>query len=323
MAQCRTKKPRRYLDATGRASSIAATNLASCGSSQKSGRGPSRNSFGSVKIRTTFWRTRRQARYFVSDARHVAVRRGEKSLGRRIISNVREIPWTKRLGKAAHTWKFYLRGTPRVFFSGFLPTPARLGQHALLFAAEFACTLTTTDNTFVFEQATLPEALAAAWEAPVSLTNRMLSRVFYPGSFRKRIGVQRWGYTSSLHYSSEYAVGQTGILDIIERFNSRTDSERSVADFGAFLDLAEQKRRFVIKSLLRADGVSHAAYEDRFGSTIEEDFPALNELLELGLAVNSTSSFRLTDNGLSWSDTIGPWLYSEAVTNRMGSYELA
>jgi oxygen-independent coproporphyrinogen-3 oxidase len=130
-------------------------------------------------------------------------------------------------------------------------------------------------------------------------------------------------YTSSLHYSSEYAVGQPGILDIIERFNSRTDSERSAADYGAFLDIPEQKRRFVIKSLLRADGVSHTAYQDRFGSTIPEDFPALTELLELDLAVNSTSSLRLTDNGLSWSDTIGPWLYSEAVTSRMGSYELA
>lgn len=130
-------------------------------------------------------------------------------------------------------------------------------------------------------------------------------------------------YTRSLHYSSEYAIGQPGILEIIERFNSRSDTERGAADYGAFLDVPEQKRRFVIKSLLRADGISHTAYQSRFDAHFIEDFSALTELVDLGLAVNSPSSLQLTDIGLSWSDTIGPWLYSEAVTSRMGAYELA
>ena len=50
-------------------------------------------------------------------------------------------------------------------------------------------------------------------------------------------------YTRSLHYSTEYAVGQTGVKKIIQNFNERTTNQFTVADFGATLDLAEQKRR--------------------------------------------------------------------------------
>jgi hypothetical protein len=30
---------------------------------------------------------------------------------------------------------------------------------------------------------------------------------------------------------------------------------------------------------------------------------------------------RLTAEGLSWTDTIGPWLYSEDMTQRMQTYQ--
>ena len=130
-------------------------------------------------------------------------------------------------------------------------------------------------------------------------------------------------YTQALHYSTEYAVGQPGVLSIINQFNARTTTEHGVADYGARLDSDEQKLRYVIKSLLRSDGISHEAYRDRFDSSIYDDVPALNDLGELGLAEVCNGTFRLTEEGISWSDTIGPWLYSEAVTNRMDAYELA
>ena len=53
------------------------------------------------------------------------------------------------------------------------------------------------------------------------------------------------------------------------------------------------------------------------------DFPQLKELTELDLTVESNDSLRLNDEGLAWSDTIGPWLYSDAMTARMSAYELA
>lgn len=130
-------------------------------------------------------------------------------------------------------------------------------------------------------------------------------------------------YTQSLHYSSEYAVGQVGVKRIIEAFNRRESHELSVADYGVALDLAEQKRRFLIKSLLRADGLSLDAYRLRFGSAVDVDFPQLEELSQLGLMDDSAcSSLRLNAEGIAWSDTIGPWLYSDSITEKMQAYEL-
>ena len=130
-------------------------------------------------------------------------------------------------------------------------------------------------------------------------------------------------YTRSLHYSTEYAVGQTGVKMIIQDFNARNAASYGSADFGARLSLEEQKLRYVIKSLLRAEGVFHVAYQQRFGSEMHDDAPQLRELSELGLATDDGVALRLNDEGLTWSDTIGPWLYSESVTERMDAYELA
>ena len=130
-------------------------------------------------------------------------------------------------------------------------------------------------------------------------------------------------YTRELHYSSEYAVGQPGVRGIIERFNSRNATDHSLVHYGIRLDEFEQRLRYVIKSLLRAEGVSQPGYRNRFGSDPFDDLPALAELLDLGLAENSSSAFTLTTEGMAASDTIGPWLYSEAVTNQMDAYQLS
>jgi oxygen-independent coproporphyrinogen-3 oxidase len=130
-------------------------------------------------------------------------------------------------------------------------------------------------------------------------------------------------YTNFLHYSSEYAVGQTGVKTIIESFNTRNAADYAVADYGAALNFEEKKRRFVVKSLLRAEGVSHADYQRLFGGAMMPDLPQLQELSDLGLLTESDGWLRLNDEGLTWSDTIGPWLYSDAITARMDAYELA
>lgn len=130
-------------------------------------------------------------------------------------------------------------------------------------------------------------------------------------------------YTRGLHYSSEYAVGQVGVKRIIEAFNQLQSTQFSCADYGVALDPSEQKLRFLIKSLLRADGLSHEAYASRFGSAVEVDFPQLVALSQLDLVDRShTSVVRLNAEGLSWSDTIGPWLYSDPVIEKMQAYEL-
>ena len=130
-------------------------------------------------------------------------------------------------------------------------------------------------------------------------------------------------YTQALHYSTEYAVAQSSVHSIIERFNHRDTSAFRFADYGVLLNPGEQKLRYVIKSLLRSDGIVHRHYQDRFHGSVLSDLSALQELAKMGLADDGVGAFRLNEEGLSWSDTIGPWLYSEAVTSRMDAYEYA
>ena len=125
-------------------------------------------------------------------------------------------------------------------------------------------------------------------------------------------------YTRALHYSSEYAVGQSGVREIISAFG---DADFAHASYGVRLSLEEQRRRDLLKSLLREDGLEVARYRARFQSDPVMDFPALEELLALGLAVLSSDRLKLTAEGLARSDTLGPWLYSEAVQADMREYE--
>ncbi len=136
------------------------------------------------------------------------------------------------------------------------------------------------------------------------------------------IGPGARSYTRTLHYSSEYAVGQTGVRKIISDFSSRPSQDFASADYGVRLSPEEQRRRYVIKSLLRMPGLAFAAYRARFASEVDDDFPQLAELTQLDLAVREGDVLRLTAEGLSWSDVIGPWLYSREVTAAMEAYEL-
>lgn len=63
--------------------------------------------------------------------------------------------WERR-----HTCGSFTYAAHQAFFAGFLPTPATPGSHPRLFAAEFAGSVSTTESTFVFAEATLPQALA-------------------------------------------------------------------------------------------------------------------------------------------------------------------
>jgi hypothetical protein len=64
--------------------------------------------------------------------------------------------WEKRHSPGSFTYAAH-----HAFFAGFLPTPlAPAGPHPRLFAAEFVGSTSTTESTYVFPEATLPEALA-------------------------------------------------------------------------------------------------------------------------------------------------------------------
>ena len=137
------------------------------------------------------------------------------------------------------------------------------------------------------------------------------------------IGAGARSYTAALHYSSEWAVSRTSVRAILDDYILRSAERFSVADYGCTLDAIEQRCRYLIKSLLRADGLDVAAYVRRFGSVACDEFPELTELSELGAAEWNGDILRLTLQGFEWSDVIGPWLFSGQTAARMEAFAVA
>jgi coproporphyrinogen III oxidase-like Fe-S oxidoreductase len=131
-------------------------------------------------------------------------------------------------------------------------------------------------------------------------------------------------YTTALHYSFDYAVGSASVKSIVADFLERSAHGFTTAEIGFWLDGDEQRRRWLLKSLLRIEGVDFPAYRRRFGTGLIDDFPELERLGELGWVEGMGSDGRLrpTVEGLAFSDTIGPWLFSDGVRKAMDAWEL-
>ncbi|MEM7037411.1 MAG: STM4012 family radical SAM protein [Bacteroidota bacterium] len=139
------------------------------------------------------------------------------------------------------------------------------------------------------------------------------------------LGVGARSYTRGLHYSSRYAVGRNGLRNIISAYNSATEADFAEIPYGVRLSLTEQKRRYVIQSLLHFEGLSAAEYAHWFGAEVVTDMVELGDLERAGLAKweeNSDARMILTEKGMALSDAIGPWLYSAQVRDKMEAYEL-
>ncbi|WP_327009444.1 STM4012 family radical SAM protein [Dactylosporangium sp. NBC_01737] len=130
------------------------------------------------------------------------------------------------------------------------------------------------------------------------------------------LGCGARSYTSRLHYSFDYAVSVRQVRGIIEDYLARPAEDFDVAEVGFVLDGTEQRRRWLLKSLLRAPGVVPADYLARFGTDVDDDFPALRLLRETG----HVDGHRLTAEGLAHSDAIGPWLTSDGVRAAMAGH---
>lgn len=131
------------------------------------------------------------------------------------------------------------------------------------------------------------------------------------------LGAGARSYTSGLHYSGGYAVERGATRAIVEAYVAQDTVAFAQAWHGFVLDADEQRRRFVIQSLLTEPGLSHAAYTQRFGSRCGDDLPQLAELSALELADDDGQLLRLNARGVARSDTIGPWLASPHVRQLM------
>src|SRR5262245_65326792 len=98
------------------------------------------------------------------------------------------------------------------------------------------------------------------------------------------LGCGARSYTRALHYSGEYAVGATGVREILAAYFAKasnmvkTDDAFDFVDYGFRLDGAERRRRFVIQSLLQVEGLDFDAYRARFVSEAMDDLPELASL---------------------------------------------
>ena len=137
------------------------------------------------------------------------------------------------------------------------------------------------------------------------------------------LGVGARSYTRAFHYSSDYAVGRKGVRDIIHHYHEQPAAAFGYAHYGVALDGVEQRRRYVIKSLLEGGYLDFGAYERYFGSAALADLPELEELYALDLVQNHTDRLQLNAAGLALSDVIGPWLYSAKVQAEMAAFELS
>jgi oxygen-independent coproporphyrinogen III oxidase len=136
------------------------------------------------------------------------------------------------------------------------------------------------------------------------------------------LGVGARSYTRTLHYSDDYAVGSAGIREIIGAWIDRPRAQLGEARYGIELDGDEQRRRWLIQSLLQREGLSLPDYQARFSSDALADFAELGELLDHGLLERDGSRLVPTDFGLEWSDAIAPWLYSDSVRAASREFEL-
>ena len=141
------------------------------------------------------------------------------------------------------------------------------------------------------------------------------------------LGCGARSYTRGTHYSFDYAVGIGKVRSIIEDYVGRDTEDFTRAEVGFHLDEEERRRRHVLQSLLRVEGLDVAAYTERFGSHPATDLPtefaALNARGWLVPGEDSVDSgtLRLTEEGLAHSDAIGPDLFSARVNRLMDEYE--
>jgi oxygen-independent coproporphyrinogen III oxidase len=127
------------------------------------------------------------------------------------------------------------------------------------------------------------------------------------------LGAGARSYTRTLHWSTGYAVERAATRQIVEEFIRHDETQFTHATHGFELDGEEQRRRYLIQSLLTEPGLSHAAYVRRFGTGCMDDLPQLQELVALELAHDDGLLLALNERGVAYADTIGPWLASAKV----------
>ncbi len=132
------------------------------------------------------------------------------------------------------------------------------------------------------------------------------------------LGCGARSYTRTLHYSSEYAVGRSSVRDILHDWVKRDFCH---VDYGFFLNEEEQQRRYLLKSLLSAEGLDGQKFASHFGVEVAQQFPQLQTLDDY--IEQKDQRWELTEKGVAWSDGVGPLFYSERVRGLSAEFALS
>jgi oxygen-independent coproporphyrinogen-3 oxidase len=138
------------------------------------------------------------------------------------------------------------------------------------------------------------------------------------------LGCGARSYTTALHYSFDYAVDMHRIRAIIDDYAARSADDFRHADYGWGMNADEARRRYLLQSLLQAEGMPVADYVTRFGTTPGDDFTAVLDRFGGRGWLDDLAGpelLRLSPEGLAHSDALGPELFSAAVRERMAAYE--
>jgi oxygen-independent coproporphyrinogen III oxidase len=186
-------------------------------------------------------------------------------------------------------------------------------------------------HTGLYERATGPDNRIALYRAGracllqagfVQLTMRMFRRAGVSEAegplYRCQtdgmvgLGVGARSYTRALHYASPYAVTQPGVHAALDSWIAQTDEDFAVARHGFYLVPDEQRRRYLMLSLLEGR-FDRGEYLERFGDEVLVHFPELREAVVAGLVEEAPARLSLTELGRECSDVLGYWLQSPAV----------
>lgn len=135
------------------------------------------------------------------------------------------------------------------------------------------------------------------------------------------LGAGARSYTQSLHYSGHYAVGKPQIRQIIQDYIDTPTAAFAHAHYGIEIEDEDQRRRYVLLSLLQSQGLAFDNYQQQFHRALLDDLPQLTLLETHHLATLSDHHIQLTETGLAYSDLIGSWLFSSTIRQRMQDWD--
>jgi oxygen-independent coproporphyrinogen-3 oxidase len=135
------------------------------------------------------------------------------------------------------------------------------------------------------------------------------------------LGAGARSYTRALHYSTPWKMVARNIRAVVADYERAWQSGDALIRHGFALDADEQRRRFVILSLLY-DGLDHSAFADAFADDARALFaPQWEALLGEGCVSDDGGAFRLTPRGVRHSDVVGQLFFSERVRRLADSFE--